>query len=72
MSPMKKRRLNLLQEMANAKNAKKYYWLTDLESDPDYVVLALAVRGVATCEFMILKDRYDPFLLLEILDNSEL
>lgn len=71
MSAMKQRRLNLLHQMANDRQAKKYYWLTDIDSDPDYVIVALAVRGVATCELLIPKDRYDPFLLLDIIDNSE-
>lgn len=71
MSPLKQRRLRVLQDMAEDKDAKKYYWLTDVDSDPDFVILTLAVRHTATCELMIPKDRYDPFLLLEILDNSE-
>lgn len=45
-------------------------WHTDDRADPHYVVVALAIRGVGTCELSIAKDRYDPGKLLEIIDGA--
>ncbi len=45
-------------------------WLavgTDCNADPEYVLLALAIRGKATCELRIPRERYDPFLLLDLI-----
>ena len=42
-------------------------FLTDIESDPDNVILSLAVRGLGTCELSIERQKYDPFLLLELI-----
>ena len=44
----------------------KYALITDVDSDPDSVLLTLAIRGKATCEFQIPRDRYDGFLLLDL------
>ena len=44
---------------------------TDAESDPEAVLLTLAIRGKATCEFKIDRDRYDPFILLEIVQKHD-
>ena len=43
------------------------YALTDTGSDP--VLLTLAIRGKATCEFQIPRDKYDGVLLLELLER---
>ena len=47
----------------------RYAVLTDVESDPEAVLLTLAIRGRATCEFRIPRDRYDPFLLLDLIER---
>lgn len=47
----------------------RYALVTDTESDPEAVVLALAIRGQATCEFCIPRDKYDGFLLLDLLNR---
>jgi hypothetical protein len=47
----------------------RYVVLTDTETDPEAVVLALAIRGVATCELRIPREKYDPFLLLELIER---
>ena len=44
----------------------KYALITDTDSDPDSVLLTLAIRGKATCELQIPRDRYDGFLLLNL------
>ena len=45
----------------------KYAVVTDTRADP--VILALAIRGQATCELRIPRDKYDGFLLLDLLDR---
>ena len=47
----------------------RYAVLTDTEADPEAVILALAIRGVATCELRIPRAKYDPFLLLDLIDR---
>ena len=41
----------------------------DTEADPEAVLLTLAIRGQATCELRIPRDRYDPFLLLDLIER---
>jgi hypothetical protein len=43
----------------------------DKESDPDNVILCVAVRNVATVEMLIPKAKYDPLRLLELLDGID-
>ncbi len=45
---------------------------TDAETDPDNVILTVAIRGGATFEMLIPKARYDPFLLMELVDKESL
>ncbi|MEK6212230.1 MAG: hypothetical protein AABM64_18040 [Pseudomonadota bacterium] len=49
--------------------AIRYAVLTDDRADPEAVILALAIRGRATCELRIPRNRYDPFLMLDIIDK---
>ena len=46
-----------------------YAALTDSKSDPHAVLLTLAIRGRATCEMRIPRDKYDPFLLLTLIER---
>ena len=62
------RRQRLLAMLA-VRPGIRYAVLTDTEAEPDAVILALAIRGKATCELRIPPDRYAPFLLLELLDK---
>ena len=41
----------------------------DTESDPLNVILAVAIRHVATCEMLIPKAKYDPWRLLELIER---
>lgn len=42
----------------------------DTESDPRYVILAVAVRAcMQTCEMLIPKTKYDPWKLLELVER---
>ena len=47
----------------------RYAVVTDTESDPDAVIVALAIRERATCELLIPRDRYDGALLLDLIDR---
>lgn len=55
--------------MLEAYPEARYATLTDLESDPETVILALAIRGQASCELRIPRDLYDPFLLLDLIER---
>ena len=66
------RRQRVLEMLADAPPEASYAYLTDDKSDPEHVILALAIRGVGTCELSIPRDRYDPFLLMEMLDKEQL
>jgi hypothetical protein len=41
----------------------------DTDSDPHNVILAIAVRHIATCDMLILKEKYDAFRLLELIER---
>lgn len=41
--------------------------ITDLDSDPDNVILTIAIRDHYSFEMLISKDRYDAFSLLELM-----
>lgn len=41
----------------------------DTDSDPLNVILAIAIRHVATCEMLIPKATYDPWRLLELIER---
>ncbi|MGO8754893.1 MAG: hypothetical protein ACLQHK_06635 [Gallionellaceae bacterium] len=41
----------------------------DTHSDPDDVIVAIAVRHVATFEMLISKSKYDPWRLLELIER---
>ena len=56
--------LTLLQSNPETQRAV----ITDSDSDPQHVILTIAVRSVATFELMIEKTRFDPFQLLELMD----
>jgi hypothetical protein len=45
-------------------------FVTDTMSDRDNVILTLAIRGAGTCELEIPKRKYDPFLLLAIIERT--
>ncbi len=47
----------------------RYAALTDTEADPEAVILTLAIRGRATCELCIPRDKYDPWLLLDLIER---
>jgi len=44
---------------------------TDIHSDPNSVILTVAIRGMATCEMHISKKKFDAFQLLALIEASE-
>ena len=44
-------------------------YLTDLDAAPSVVVVALAIRGQASCELHIPRDKYDGVLLLDLIEK---
>ncbi len=66
------RRRNALRAMmAEASETQTHFCLTDDKAHSDYVVVALAIRDVGTCELSIPRERYDGFKLLEILEGLD-
>jgi len=55
--------------MLEAHPGTRYALVTDTETDPQAAILTLAIRGQATCELRIPRDRYDPFLLLDLIER---
>ena len=47
----------------------RYAVVTDTETEPEAVILALAIRDIGTCELRIPRARFDPFLLLELVER---
>lgn len=62
------RREKVIALMIDSPDKQRVYF-TDTDSDPDNVILAIAIRHVATCEMLIPKAKYDPFKLLEIIER---
>jgi len=46
-----------------------YAMTSDDDGAPEGIVLAVAIRGKGTVEFRIPRDRYDPFLLMDLIDR---
>lgn len=55
--------------MLDENPAARYAVLTHDTGDAEAVILTLAIRGRATCELRIPRDRYDPFLLLDLIER---
>ena len=47
----------------------RYAVVTDLKSDPDAVLVSFAIRGQATCELTISREKWDGVLFLELLEK---
>lgn len=62
------RRLRVLALLAEQPEVR-YALTVDELADPQAVTLTLAIRGVGTCELRIPREKYDPFLLLELIER---
>lgn len=67
--PRSEARRQRVVEMLDAHPTARYALVTDMDADPEAVILTLAIRGQATCELRIPRDRYDPFLLLDLIER---
>ncbi len=67
----RKRLEPVLKMMAEDDQRRKYYWITDDKAHDDFVMLVFAIRDVGTGELSIPREKYDPFLLMEILDKHQ-
>jgi hypothetical protein len=65
---MEARRQRVLELLAVNPSAR-YAVLTDTQADPEAVILTLAIRGQATCELLIPRDKFDGILLLDLLNR---
>lgn len=66
-----RRRQQVLQMMTEDDKPRTHYWKTFEDAHPDFVILAFAIRGVGTEELSIPRKKYDPFVLMEILDRPQ-
>ena len=62
------RRQRVLAMLADHPTAK-YAALTDTETDPESVLLTLAIRGEASCELRIPREKYDGLLVLDLIEK---
>lgn len=58
-----------VHELLAANPSARYALVTDLESDPEAVILTLAIRGRATCELRIPREKWDGVLFLDLLER---
>ena len=66
---MRQARRQRVLAMLDANPTARYALLTDMQADPEAVLLTLAIRGRATCELRIPRDRYDGVLLLDLIER---
>ncbi|MBX3640976.1 MAG: hypothetical protein KF888_10805 [Nitrosomonas sp.] len=64
----RKKVLMMLEDNPDSKRA----FVTDTESDPDNVILTLAIRNQYSFEMLIPKHKYDPFVALEIIRKNRI
>jgi len=64
----KTRRQKVLAMLAENPNKQRAVY-ADTESEQDNIILTIAVRHLATYEMLIPKAKYDPFRLLELIEQ---
>ena len=64
------RRLKVLAMLSEKPDSQRTI-SSDLESDPDNVILTIAIRNSATFEMLIHKYKYDGLVLLEMLHSLD-
>lgn len=65
------RRERVLKMLADSTDIQRAF-VTDTESDKDSVILTMAIRNQYYFEILIPKEKYDGFLLLELLNSRSL
>jgi TubC N-terminal docking domain len=66
---MEARRQRVLAMLDNNPGIKRAI-LTDTEADPESVIVTIGLRDQATAELAIPKARYDPFLILRLVEDQ--
>jgi hypothetical protein len=66
MEGRRQRVLAMLRESPSV----RYAVVTDTSSDPDAVIVALAIRGKASCELHVPRAKWDGVLFLELLERN--
>ena len=46
-------------------------FITDIDSDPDNVIVTMAIRNQYTFEMEVPKDKHDAFAMIELLDKHK-
>lgn len=67
--PSAEKRRQKVLELLHTNPGVTYVLATDDRSDPEAVLLTFGLRDRATCEFVIPKHCYDPFVLLTLLER---
>lgn len=67
--PVAEARRQRVLDMLAEQPGIRYAVVTDSETELDAVILALAIRGVGTCELRIPKAKYDGVLLLDLIER---
>lgn len=65
------RRTKVLAILAKNQDSQRAI-ISDLNSDPDNVILTIAIRDQYTFEMLISREKYDAFLLLELIENAQI
>lgn len=63
------RREKVLQMLEDRPEIQRAF-VTDTESDRHNVILTMAIRDTASFELLIPKHKYDPFMLLALIEKS--
>ncbi|MER2513774.1 MAG: hypothetical protein ABTQ25_15365 [Nitrosomonas ureae] len=63
------RRAKVLTMLADNPNTQRAL-ITDTESYPDSVILTIAIRDLYSFEMSVPKDKYDPFVILELISEG--
>ena len=67
--PAAEARRQRVLEMLAERPEIRYAAVTDYQADRDAVILALAIRGLGTCELRIPREKYDGVLLLDLIER---
>ncbi|PTQ76738.1 hypothetical protein C8R26_11457 [Nitrosomonas oligotropha] len=65
------RREKVLRMLAENPNTQRIF-VTDTKSDSNSVILTFAIRDQYTFEMLIPQEKYDAFLLLELIDKAQI
>lgn len=65
------RRLKVLTMLEDCPDKDRAY-VTDTTIDPDNMILTIAIRELVTFEMSIPRSKYDPFLLMELIDGGQI